>query len=192
MQDYTQSPLPKKSNPQKSGFRKRAIENLRSISLPRRRKFDHMINNMLFNAIKKMGAKTVMLYVPLDLEADVMPLIGALRRRGVVVYVPFMEGESFRLVQYRLPLKTKKYGVKEPKFSKKYRKKVIDLAIIPIVGTDRSGRRVGFGKGMYDRFFASEGDHIKYLIFVQRALQQSKTVVTDVWDIAADEIITAI
>jgi len=104
--------------------------------------------------------------------------------------VPFMEGESFRLVQYRLPLRTKQYGVREPKFSRKYRKKRIDIAIIPILGTDATLRRVGFGKGMYDRFFAREGEGIAYRIFIQRTAQISTHVITDAWDIRGDEILT--
>jgi len=103
--------------------------------------------------------------------------------------VPFMEGESFRLVQYRLPLRTKQYGVREPNFSRKYRKKQIDMAIVPIVGTDKTFRRIGFGKGMYDRFFAREGTHIAHTIFVQRVWQYSPVPLTDVWDVQADEIL---
>jgi len=121
----------------------------------------------------------------------VMPLIRRLRREGIVVLVPFMEGESFRLVKYRLPLQTKKYGVKEPKFSKQYRKKMIAFAIVPIVGTDRSLRRIGFGKGMYDRFFASYNKEIEEIVFIQRILCQSRVSITDDYDVGADRIITA-
>jgi 5-formyltetrahydrofolate cyclo-ligase len=124
------------------------------------------------------------------MEVNVMPLIGTSRRRGIEVLVPFMEGESFRLVQYRLPLRTKRFGVREPIFSRKYRKKRIDIAIVPIVGTDSMSRRIGFGKGMYDRFFAREGQRIAHVIFVQRAEQRSSNVITDVWDVRADEILT--
>ena len=34
-----------------------------------------------------------------------------------------MEGESFRLVKYRLPLIKKKFGIMEPKDSKQYKNK---------------------------------------------------------------------
>ncbi len=132
-----------------------------------------------------------MLYIPLRMEVDVMPLIRKLRREGILVLVPFMEGESFRLVKYRLPLQTKKYGVKEPKFSKQYRRKMIEFAIVPIVGTDRTLRRVGFGKGMYDRFFARYKQDIKEIVFTQRVLCQSKALITDDYDVGADRVITA-
>jgi 5-formyltetrahydrofolate cyclo-ligase len=174
----------------KKTFRRHALKFLRGLSPPQRRVADWRVNAALLERIKEEGARTVMLYVPLRDEVNVMPLIGALRRRRVEVLVPFMAGESFRLVQYRLPLRTKCFGVREPIFSRKYRKKQIDIAIVPIAGTDSTGRRIGFGKGMYDRFFAREGHTIARVIFVQRAAQFSPKVITDAWDVRADEILT--
>ncbi len=176
----------------KSQFRTLAARKLRSIPRARARLYDKKVNALLERRVAEINPKSVMLYIPMEMEVNVMPLIMSLRRRRVPVYVPFMEGESFRLVQYRLPLKTKKYGVKEPIFSKKYRTRMIDIAIVPIVATDASWRRIGFGKGMYDRFFAKEQARIGYTIFVQRQLLQSKNIITDHWDIRADEVITAV
>ena len=101
-----------------------------------------------------------------------------------------MEGKSFRLVKYRLPLEKKEFGIKEPKDSRQYRKKSIDLAIVPIVGLDVTLRRVGFGKGMYDRFFEKEIKNIDKTVFVARELCYSQEVITDDHDVKADIIIT--
>jgi len=173
----------------KNTFRQQALQRLRRIPAGRARQYDWQVNRVLLDRIIQSKAHTVMLYVPLGIEVDVMPLIATLRRRGVEVLVPFMEGESFRLVQYRLPLRKRQYGVREPKFSRKYRKKRIDIAIVPIVGSDATLRRVGFGKGMYDRFFAREGHRVMQTIFVQRVGQFSPAVMTDEWDVQADEIV---
>jgi 5-formyltetrahydrofolate cyclo-ligase len=100
-----------------------------------------------------------------------------------------MEGKSFRLVKYRLPLEKKRFGIKEPKDSKQYRKKNIDLAIVPIVGLDITLRRVGFGKGMYDRFFEKEIKNIDKTVFVARKLCYSHEIITNDHDIKADIII---
>jgi len=175
----------------KKMFRQVSLSRLRSLSWQKRYIADKQINMILYRMIKARGAKSVMLYLPLITEVDVMPLIWRLRRERILVLVPFMEGESFRLVKYRLPLRTKKYGVKEPKFSKQYRKKMIAFAIVPIVGTDRSLRRIGFGKGMYDRFFASYNKEIEEIVFIQRILCQSRVSITDDYDVGADRIITA-
>lgn len=172
-------------------FRKISLSKLRSLSWQQRYVGDKRVNKALHRRIKKDAVKSVMLYVPLEMEVNILPLIQRLRREGVTVWVPFMEGESFRLVKYRLPLEKKKYGVKEPKFSKQYRKRMIELAIVPIVGTDRSLRRIGFGKGMYDRFFARHEKEISQIIFTQRVLCWSTRLVTNEYDVGADEVIAA-
>ena len=172
-------------------FRKASLSKLRALSWQKRYVMDKQINTMLYRLIKERQAKTVMLYVPLEIEVNVTPLIQRLRRTGILVLVPFMEGKSFRLVKYRLPLKKKKYGVKEPKFSKQFRKRRIDLSIVPIVGTDRSLRRVGFGKGMYDRFFIQEKRWVDSVVFVQRVLCISEKNVTNDYDVGADSVIVA-
>ena len=173
----------------KKEFRSQALAKLRSIPKLRRYIIDKRANAELYSIIKSRGAKIVMLYIPLELEVDIMPLIGALRRENVLVLVPFMEGDSFRLVKYRLPLSVKRYGVKEPNNSKKFRKKIVDISIVPIVGLDASLRRIGFGKGMYDRFFTKEKHHITETIFIQRALCFTEEIITDDFDVRADLVI---
>ncbi len=151
---------------------------------------DKRIINQLRQYILCTGAKCVMLYIPLVNEVNIMLLISMLRRKGVEVLVPFMEGSSFRLVRYRLPLEIKRFGVREPKYSKNYKIKMIDIAVVPIVGTDASLRRVGFGKGMYDRFFDKYRHSIKETIFIQRELCYCREVVTDDYDVRANLVIT--
>jgi 5-formyltetrahydrofolate cyclo-ligase len=136
-----------------------------------------------------MDARRIMLYLPLTTEVDLYPLIKVLRRQGRQLYVPFMEGASFRLVKYRYPLETKQFGIKEPKDSRQFRNKKIDIAIVPIVGVDLTHRRVGFGKGMYDRFFEKEMKNIEKTVFVARTLCFSSQIVTDRHDVRADMII---
>jgi 5-formyltetrahydrofolate cyclo-ligase len=140
--------------------------------------------------IRKLKAESIFLYIPLGIEVDIDPLIRRLRRQHLSLFVPFMEGESFRLVKYRMPLEMKQYGIKEPRNSRVYRKRDIDLAIVPMIGTDPTLRRVGFGKGMYDRFFEREKKYIKKTVFVSRILCQCKSIVTDHYDVAADMIVT--
>lgn len=174
----------------KRHFRKKCLEKLQRASQRRAYIKDKRIVKKLYGEILKSGAQTIMLYLPLGIEANISALIVKLRRERRTLYVPFMEGESFRLVKYRLPLKTKKFGIKEPNDSKQFRKKTLDLAIVPIVGLDSTLRRVGFGKGMYDRFFEREKKTIKKTVFTARELCFSKEIITDQYDVKADMIIT--
>jgi len=98
-----------------------------------------------------------------------------------------MVGESLKIVPFRLPLNKKKYNIFEPNNSNI--KVKIDLAVVPIIGTDLTFRRVGFGVGFYDRFFASL-DYKPKIIFTQLCLCQTKTTLTQIHDIKSDYIIT--
>ncbi len=173
----------------KHHFRQRCLKRLREESRQGAYAKDRKVLAKLYDLIQKKRADTIMLYLPLKTEVNLYPLIRRLRREGKEIYVPFMEGKSFRLVKYRYPLRTKRFGIKEPNISTQYRKKQIDIAVVPIVGMDRTYRRVGFGKGMYDRFFEKETENIETTVFVARTLCFSKTVVTDDYDVKADLLI---
>ena len=173
----------------KKRFRTQSLKQLAKITQSAYGK-DKQVVSDLYRYIKKTQSKRVMLYIPLKSEVNLYPLINRLRKEKREVYVPFMEGKSFRLVKYRLPLRKKRFGIKEPKDSHQYRNKQIDIAIVPMVGVDATLRRVGFGKGMYDRFFEKEVKNINKIIFVARALCYSKEVITDHYDVQADMIIT--
>ncbi len=54
--------------------------------------------------IKKYNPSSILLYMPMAHEPDIRELFRRLSRR-CKIYVPFMEGESFKVVQYRLPLR---------------------------------------------------------------------------------------
>ena len=175
---------------QKKEFRKKSIAVLRANIGVGAYKKDHLVREALYQHIVKSNAKYIMLYLPLVMEVNLYPLIGKLRRENRSLYVPFMEGKSFRLVKYRLPLQKKRFGIKEPNYSRQYKLKSIDIAIVPIVGLDVTRRRVGFGKGMYDRFFEKNNKNIKQVVFVARELCYSKEVITDHYDVKADMIFT--
>ena len=152
---------------------------------------DKRILSLLYDYITVQNAQNIMLYLPLPTEVNLYPLIKRLRQEKRTLYVPFMEGKSFRLVKYRHPLETKRFGIKEPKDSRQFRTHKIDIAIVPIVGMDVTHRRVGFGKGMYDRFFEKEIKNINKIVFVARELCYSKEIITNHYDIKADRVVTA-
>jgi len=173
----------------KKQFREACLKRLQKISTLGSYKKDKMVLSKLYTMIKSSNAQKIMLYLPLKIEVDLYPLIKQLRREKRELYVPFMEGKSFSLVKYRYPLEKKRFGIKEPKNSKQYRIKKLDIAIVPIVGMDVTQRRVGFGKGMYDRFFEKEIKNINKIVFVARDLCYCKENITDHYDIKADSVI---
>ena len=174
----------------KEQFRSHCLKQLKKASRHRAYIKDKKVLDILYRYIVHINAKNIMLYLPLKMEVNIYPLIMQLRKEKKNLYVPFMEGKSFRLVKYRLPLRKKRFGIKEPLDSKQYKLKQIDIAIVPIVGVDTTHRRVGFGKGMYDRFFEKNRQNINKTVFVARELCYAKEIVTDHYDVKADMIFT--
>lgn len=175
-------------NNHKGDFRKSCIKKLEFISLFSKYYKNKIIVKKLEKFIKVSESKNILLYIPLGIEVDIKPLILNLRKTKKNVYVPFMQGDSFKIVKYRLPLYKKRFGIKEPNNSS-FKPRKLDLAIVPVVGVDAVYKRIGYGKGMYDRFF----DRLSYkptIIFTQLVLCKSEKVLSDNYDIQADYIIT--
>jgi len=173
----------------KNEFRRECIDKLKQGNRVINYRLDKIVTQLLYKYIKEYNCKVVMLYIPLKIEVNINSLIKRLRREGVTLLVPFMVGKSFRLVKYRLPIKIKKFGVREPSISNVIYKK-IDLAIVPIIGMDESFRRVGFGKGFYDRFFEGSEKRINRVFFVSRKQCISKNIITDDYDVKGNVYIT--
>jgi 5-formyltetrahydrofolate cyclo-ligase len=173
----------------KRDFRKSCIKRLEFESRFSKIYKDKKVVRNLHILIKQYKAKSVLLYIPMGIEVDVLPLINKLRKERVCeVYVPYMIGDSFKAVKYRLPLKKKKFGIKEPPNSN-FKAKKIDLAIVPVVGVDGLCKRIGFGKGMYDRFFYRLG-YTPCIVFTQLKLCKTPKILSNDYDIQANYIIT--
>jgi len=176
----------------KANFRSLALKRLQFFSSFAKIKKNKNICSQIIQIINLHRPKKILLYIPLHIEVDVMPIIKSLRKRkDIEVYVPFMKGKSFIPVKFRLPLTVKRFGIKEPNFSTFRNNDIkLDMVIVPIVGIDETYRRIGFGAGMYDRFFDTLQEK-PITIFTQLKLCKSKKIVTQEHDIEADYIITA-
>ena len=174
----------------KSDFRKQCIKRLNFCSKSSKLNKDKNISNKILKIIKFEKPKNILVYIPLGIEVDIRGLINTLRKnKRYKIYVPYMVGNSLKIIPYRLPLIVKKYKIKEPNFSNFKYKVNLDLAIVPIIGTDKSNRRVGFGVGFYDRFFQSLKIKPK-VIFTQLCLCKATNILTFNHDIKADYIVS--
>ena len=171
----------------KDEFRKYCKNKLEKVKNKNKR--DYIASKKIMDYIDEINAKNILFYLPLSQEINTSKLIKKLRMNNRYnIFVPFMEGVSFKMVKYRLPLNIKKFNIKEPKNSFAKGKK-IDLAIVPVLGVDGAFRRVGFGKGMYDRFFESLPYKPK-IAFVELSDCITTSLVGESHDIQADIYIT--
>ena len=171
----------------KTTFRKKCLQKLKNSPKHNRLYKTYLINKKLKAELKNLKNKKILFYYPLHLEANISKTLYKMRKISDV-YVPFMVGKSFKMVPFRLPLKKKKFGIFEAGNTFKNINK-IDVAIVPAVGVDGNLQRVGFGKGMYDRFFEKLKKR-PYTIFIQQEICYTQEHICDAYDITCDVLLT--
>ena len=105
---------------------------------------------------RSFGAgRRVAVYLPFDRETDTGVLIEAARRRGVRLYVPIIvDRRHSRIRFYPLSGSTRRgaFGIRIPRRKgQPLAPRWFDLIVVPMVGVDGVGRRLGMGGGFYDR-----------------------------------------
>lgn len=171
----------------KSQFRQNSLKKIKNAPKHNLLYRTSLLEKKLSEVLKGKKNLNILFYYPLPFEANILKVMKQMRHT-CKIYLPFMQGESFKMVPFRLPLKKKNFGIFEAgNTNKKIRK--IDIAIVPAVGVDGNLQRVGFGKGMYDRFFANL-EKRPYIIFTQPELCYTKESLCDAHDIHCDMLIT--
>lgn len=175
----------------KKEFRKFSKSHLFSLDKNKEIFNDKKISKTIMKLIVKTNAKNILVYLPMDNEVNITPWIFSLRKiNRIKIFLPFITGESFKIVPFRLPLRKNKYNILETTNSQFTNFNKIDLAVVPILGIDIDFKRIGFGKGMYDRFY-SKLKRIPYNIFVCRILNIANLKIGDNYDIVGNTIISA-
>ena len=96
----------------------------------------------------------IFLPIPQKKEIDTVFLLSVLHGRDKHVIVPKMEGDTLThyLLTDNTQLKTNRWGVPEPVNGIEVQPAKIDVVFVPLLAYDKTGNRVGYGKGYYDRF----------------------------------------
>lgn len=111
----------------------------------------NILNSEIF-----LQADAIYGYMPVRNEADIRPVLKRALSMGKLVALPRVSGETMEF--YRInsfqDLETGSFHVLEPKAECKLFLGT-GMMILPLVVFDREGRRIGYGKGYYDRYISS-------------------------------------
>lgn len=152
--------------------------------------------------VKAMGpaprGRRIAAYAALADEPDLAGALATLARRGAVIYLPRIA--SFRRRQLAFAgadgrQRTNRYGIAEPlRGAPEIRAGTLDVVLVPLVGFDASGVRLGMGGGYYDRAFAFRRHRHALprprLIGIAFACQQVDTLPAAAHDVRLDAVIT--
>ncbi len=99
-------------------------------------------------------ARSAMAFWSFGSEVDTAPLIEHWVAGGKTVALPRIEGSDVEPVAFVPgdPTTETSFGAMEPAEGRLLDPSELDLVIVPGVAFDRSGNRVGYGAGYYDRF----------------------------------------
>lgn len=146
-------------------------------------------------------ARHIALYLPNDGEIDPRPLLRAAQRRGKTTYLPVLNAwprskMAFQRINPGERLSANRFGIPEPRHNPRRQRKVwaLDLVLLPLVGFDRFGGRLGMGGGFYDRSLAyrkmRKNWHNPTLLGLAHECQQVDRLVMASWDVPLAATVT--
>ena len=171
----------------KKAQRKIVKERLAALTEAEKRSFGQRIAEAAIADETFFRAKRVFVFCSMADEPDTSPIIAAALSLGKEVFLPRIEGDEMFLIPYDKDseMRSNRYGIEEPQGAPYLGK--VDLAFVPLLGFDGSRRRLGRGKGYYDRFLSSfEGISVA-LAF---SAQELSEIEFDPWDKKPDRILT--
>lgn len=142
---------------------------------------------------KLKSIRRVMGFVSLPSEPDILPFLRALAGDGREVFLPRWNAGSQTYEPARMPadgnLVTGPFGVPEPPATAPaVSHEPLDLILVPGLAFDADGRRLGRGRGFYDRILAESGPARRWGVAFD--LQIVEVVPCEMHDVKLDRIAT--
>ncbi|MHB8258225.1 MAG: 5-formyltetrahydrofolate cyclo-ligase [Acidiferrobacterales bacterium] len=147
------------------------------------------------------SARRVACYIPNDGEIDPRPLMQRMWRMRKLCYLPvlshlFYDRLWFAPVTPSSTFSPNRYGIPEPVTAPRtwVRAQELDLILVPLVGFDLKGNRLGMGGGFYDRSLEFLRNRRSWnrpkLLGLAHDFQRLDALVPSPWDVPLQGIAT--
>lgn len=177
----------------KSQLRQSAIAQLRQLDISEKENIEQkLLEHLMHSSIWKQ-AHTIGITISRGFEWNTGAIIETAWKQNKAVYVPKCFPDNRNMIFYKLTsfqeLEVVYYNLQEPKpiETNKINKNSLDMIIVPGLLFDRSGYRIGFGGGYYDRFLTDYKGHTVALTASQQLMEK---IPNEPHDIAVKHIIT--
>ena len=172
--------------------RKHLLAAREAISQPLHQQWSQSISTYLTQGFPQLQGMTVGIYWPFRGEYDPRLIARHLIDLGTTLALPEVTAKNeplhFREWSPDAPMKIGLYDIPVPTNTRIVK---LDAAIIPMVGFDRQGYRLGYGSGYYDRTLATYSLQ-PLTIGVAFEMQRLKNIHPQSHDIAMQYIVTEI
>lgn len=147
------------------------------------------------------ASRRVACYLPINGEIDTGPVIERIWGARKVCYLPVVPGRAdkpllFAPLHPDTLLAANRFGVPEPMAGPRdlVRARRLDLILLPLVGFDDTGNRLGMGSGFYDRTltFLCDRRHWKkpFAVGLAHEFQRTQAFTIDPWDVPLTAVVT--
>jgi len=187
---------------ERSAERRRLRLRRQSLTAEERRRADRAIARRILTAgFIHSGRRTALYLAALPGEASLQLVIERGWRLGARLYAPRIlslrrRTMAFVALEPSTRIERSAYGLLEPTARDRVRNATrLDVVLLPLLGFDRAGHRLGMGGGFYDRFLHQRRDPARAwrhprLVGVAYACQELDRIEPAAWDVGLDYVVT--
>ncbi len=157
-------------------------------------------SKLFINTEQFRQSQKIACYLSTAEEFDCQPIIQHIHAAGKKCYLPVLSStkneNSLVFIKYSAgdALQPNHYGLMEPvNREESCEPSALDLVLLPLVGFDQAGYRLGMGGGFYDRTFHFKKDQAVsgcQLVGLAYALQKVDALPHASWDVKLDAVLT--
>ncbi len=149
------------------------------------------LGEMFCNTPAYQNAKTVYGYLPYNQEVRTVPILQRALNDGKQVAVPKIYGDTMRFLYLTDLSQVEKnaMGIPEPVADEPVAEDKTALVLMPGVAFTKTGDRMGYGGGFYDRFLSAEPQHPTIALCYDFQIVES--LPTEEFDIPVDLVLWA-
>lgn len=141
----------------KARIREALLVKRRGISIIENAELSARVSERLLRLNEVKSAKRLLCYASVRNEVETVGLIRQLMKNGAQVYLPRIRSgrgmDAVRVTSFEA-LNRNRFGIPEPTGDEIIDPAALDVALVPGVGFDHSGRRLGYGAGYFDKYLA--------------------------------------
>ena len=181
----------------KNQLRKELRARRTGIGTSLREKLDAAIHRHLVEYAHAARLSDIAAYWAFDGEPDLFPALRALEADGITIALPIVKTVAGRdTMEFgrwtrNCRMAPNRYGILEPSGTEEIPLPQFDIALLPLVGWDRHGARLGMGASYYDRAFQPFAQSPRPMrMGVAYEIQKHGSLPRDPWDIPLHAILT--